>query len=223
MFTQITSAPQPQSSIFRVLVAGFAVVIVLLLAASAIAVNSARSVKESAASLVDEQLTTTRLMQEVESEQEALNAVFYKLSRGPDQVDRERVLQELDDADTHIARILDEAAGRPQEALWRDLRKATLSFSAEARRLLSEKRVTSYSSRNLFHRHEEVTAVITKLVAGGYQRAVSAQAEIERRSTRLVSESLLLLGAVPLSGAVVFLAHSPNRGTITSQDGMAER
>ena len=173
---------------FTVLVIGFAVVIILLLAAGAVAVNSARSVKESSAGLVAEQLTTTRLIEEVETEQGALNAVFYKISRAPEQVDREHVLRELDDADAQIGRL-------PNEGPWRDLRRASLNFSAEARNLLDDRRVSSYSTRELFRRHEEVTSMIARLVGAGYQRSVQAQAAIEKKSAHLVGESLLLLGA----------------------------
>jgi signal transduction histidine kinase len=181
-------------SIFRVLVVGFTTVIILLVVAGAIALNSAHSVKQTAAALVSEQLTTTRLIEEVEREQQAINAVFYKLTRTPELVDRERLLAELDDADERIRRIFAEA-GNPQEGVWRNLRQASLSFSAEARRLLSQNSVSSFSSRDLFRRHEEVTSLIAKLIAAGYQRAVAAQDEIERRSERLVRESLILLGA----------------------------
>ena len=42
----------------------------------------------SAADLVADQLVITRLMDEVEREQEVLNATFYRLSRTPETVDR---------------------------------------------------------------------------------------------------------------------------------------
>jgi signal transduction histidine kinase len=181
-------------SIFRVLIGGFSIVIALLVAAGAIVVNSARSVKENAAALVAQQLTSTRLMEQVESEQQALNAVFYKLTRDPEQLDRGRIIAELDAADLRMRRILGEGESRADQQQWDELRQASASFSAEARRLLSEPDVTSYSSRDLLRRHEEATAIIGKLVASGYQRALAAQREIERRSGRLAKESLVLLG-----------------------------
>jgi signal transduction histidine kinase len=187
------------SSIVRVLVVGFSTVIVLLVAAGAIALNNAHSIKESAGSLVRDQLTTTRLVEEVEREQEAINAVFFKLSRGTDIGDRERVFRELDQADQNIERIVDEASGTSDEPLWDELREASLSFSAEARRLLSLKNMPSYSSRDLFVRHEEVTSVIAHLVSSGSQRALAARNDIDRRSSRLVRDALLLLGGCVLA------------------------
>lgn len=192
-------------NIFRVLVAGFSVVIVLLVAAGAIGVNTARSIKETAAGLVREQLVTTRLMDEVEREQEVLNAAFYKLSRAPNPEDREHVLSQLDGADREIQRIVAEAKGSSQEQLWGDLSQATSGFSTEARRLLAGNDLSNYSSRDLFHRHEEVTMRVAQLISAGYQRALKTQTEIEHRSQTLVEESLLLLGAclaAALLGAV---------------------
>jgi signal transduction histidine kinase len=187
------------ASIVRVLAVGFSTVIVLLVAAGAIALNNAHSIKESAGSLVRNQLTTTRLVEEVEREQEAINAVFFKLSRGTDIGDRERVFRELDQADENIDRIVGEASGTTDEPLWDELREASLSFSAEARRLLSLKNMPSYSSRDLFVRHEEVTSVIAHLVNSGSQRALAARSDIDRRSSRLVRDALLLLGGCVLA------------------------
>lgn len=183
MFQQITNR-----SVYTVLAIGFAAVIVLLVAAAAVAVNSARSVKENAAELVAQQATTTRLIEEVETEQEALNAVFYKISRSPESIDRDRIVAELDEADQQISRL-------PDDGPWRELKRAASGFSSEARRLLNDRRVSSYSTRELFRRHEEVTSLIARLVGRGYQRAIQAEAGIEKRSSRLVRESLILLGA----------------------------
>ena len=189
-------------SIVRVLIVGFSSVIVLLVAAGGIALHNARSIKESAASLVRDQLTTTRLVEQVEREQEAINAVFYKLSRGPDIGDRERVFGQLEEADQNIGRIVAEAAESSDEPLWNELRAASLGFTAEARRLLSLKNVPSYSTRDLFGRHEEVTSVIAHLVSSGSQRALAARRDIDRRSSGLVREALLLLGGCVVAALV---------------------
>lgn len=180
-------------SIFRVLVVGFSIVIILLIAAGAVGLNNAHSFQASASGLVAEQSTTTRLVEEVEREQDALNAVFYKLSRGPELVDRDRVLQQLDEADRSLDRIVAEARGRPQEGLWMELLRSSKEFSGEARRLLALPAVPSYLSRDLFRRHEEVTSVIARLIGNGYQRMLTARSGIELRSNRLARDSLILL------------------------------
>src|SRR5256885_12974108 len=103
-------------TLLQVLVIGFSVVILLLAAAAFIGVNNARSIAASAAELVSDQLVIARLLDEVEREQEVLNAAFYRLSRAPAAVDRERVLADLDKADQEIRRLVAEARGGPNEA-----------------------------------------------------------------------------------------------------------
>src|SRR5580704_17481533 len=105
-------------TLLRVLVIGFAAVIVLMAAATITGVNNARSIAASAAGLVDNQLVIARLLDEVEREQEVLNAAFYRLSRTPDTVDRERVLADLDQTDEEIHKMVAEAQGGPNEAAW---------------------------------------------------------------------------------------------------------
>ncbi|PYT11830.1 MAG: hypothetical protein DMG59_25270, partial [Acidobacteria bacterium] len=161
------------STLLRVLGVGFAVVIVLLAAAAAIGVNHARSIAASAAGLVADQLVTTRLLDEVEREQEVLNTAFYRLSRAPEIVDRERVLADLDQTDSQVERLCSQGRSGPDEAAWKSLQRAVLDFSSEARQLLSRRKVAAYSSRDLFFRHEEVTAVVARLVALSYARAAA--------------------------------------------------
>jgi hypothetical protein len=87
-----TVSPDPVTykKLLRVLVLGFSAVIVLLVAAAFVGVNSAQLIKQSTAELVRSELVTTRLIDELQREQDTLNATFYKLSRGPETVDRDR-------------------------------------------------------------------------------------------------------------------------------------
>ena len=190
------------SRIFRVLVVGFSATIVLLVAAAAIAVQNARLIRTSATGLANQQLVTTRLVNELQLEQQTINAAFYRLSRGPDSLDRQRVLAQLDDADRMIGLIVSDASQTPQAQVWRDLYRAVSGFSTEARRLLALKNVPAYSTRDLFRRHEEVTKAAATLIDNGFRRAASAEQEIERRSARLVRDSLILLGACLLAALV---------------------
>lgn len=187
------------SRMFRVLVVGFSSTIVLLVAAAAIAVQNARLIRESATGLANEQLVTTRLVNELQTEQQTINAAFYRLSRGPDALDRQRVLAQLDETDRIVKRIVADASQTPEAQSWRDLDKAVSGFSTEARRLLALKNVPAYSTRDLFRRHEQVTRVAATLIAGGFRRASFTEQLIERRSARLVRDSLLLLGGCLLA------------------------
>src|ERR1051325_931722 len=97
---QITS-----QNIFRVLAAGFGLVILLLVAAAIVGVRSVQSIQHNAANLVREQSVTNRLIDELHSQQTSLAEVFSVLARDPDSVDYDRIMAQLDKADREIGRI----------------------------------------------------------------------------------------------------------------------
>jgi signal transduction histidine kinase len=187
---QITHA-----NIFRVLIFGFMLVILLLLAAAGISVQNIRSIKESAADLVSQELVANRLIDDIQHEQVALNAVFLKLSRDPEFVDREKVLSELDDADSRMEVIGESVAGTPEEPLWNELKKASGQFSQEARRLLSDEHASTLLSRDLFRRQQDSLSIVAKLAAANHRNASIAREQIDRRSAELTQHSAMILGA----------------------------
>ncbi len=166
-------------TVFRVLLAGFLLVILLLVAAGFIVVQNIRSIKESAARLAGQELMATRLLEDVQREQAALSAIFHKLSRGPELVDREKVLAELDEADDRLEEIGASVIGTPEEPLWNEVKRASNAFSAEARRLLSQEYPSTLLSRDLFRRHEEALSLVARLAAASYAKAAEAKAQIE--------------------------------------------
>jgi signal transduction histidine kinase len=193
-------------TLLRVLVIGFAVVIALLATAAVIGVHNARSITASAAGLVANQLVITRLLDEVEREQEALNAAFYRMSRAPENVDRAKVLAALDQTGGEVAILVKEARGGPDEAAWNALERAVLDFSTEARQLLTGKKAPGFSSRDLFFRHEEVTTVVARLADLSYARAADTRRRVDAQTESIVTESVLLIGGcllVALVSAVV--------------------
>jgi signal transduction histidine kinase len=193
-------------TLLRVLVIGFAVVIALLAAAAVIGVHNARSITASTEALVADQLVITRLLDEVEREQEALNAAFYRLSRAPENVDRAKVLAALDQTGGEVEVLVQKARGGPDEAAWNALERAVLDFSTEARQLLAGKKAPGFSSRDLFVQHEEVTAVVAHLADLSYARAADTRRRVDAQTNSIVTESVLLIGGcflVALVSAVV--------------------
>jgi len=202
-------------TLLRVLVIGFAAVIVLMAAAAVIGVTNARST----AALVSAQLDIVRLIDEVEREQSVLNATFFELSGARGDVrgsprghvgtdaDRARMLADLDQTDAAIGRIATEAVGRFNDAVsqsngaggdtnviaWNRLHLAVLAFSQQARQLLQGNSIES-SSPELFLRHEDVTAAVARVVELGYARAIETRNRADRQTETLAQETKLLLG-----------------------------
>jgi len=184
-----------RARILRVLVGGFALVIFLLLAAGFFGVRNIESIRERVASLEEGQAVTSRLIREIEDEQTALSAVFYKLSRDPESVDRDAILADLDESDERIARIVSEVSGTSEKSLWQELQSSSSAFAEEARRLLGLEDATTLLSRDLFHRHDQVNSIVAQLIQATNQKALDNQNQIRIRSRQLLRSSSVLLGA----------------------------
>jgi signal transduction histidine kinase len=180
-------------ALLRVLLIGFALVITMLIAAAIIGVGDARAIAASSASLMRNQLVIAQLTDEIDREQQVLNAAFYQLSRSPELVDRDRILADLDQTDQEIHRMVQDARRGPDEDAWNSLERAVRDFSVEARQLLSRSKVPVHSSRDLFAMHQRVTMVVARLVDSSYARAVQTNQGMEQQAQRFVYDSLLLL------------------------------
>jgi signal transduction histidine kinase len=185
---------------FRVLIAGFGMVILLLLAAALVGIRGIRSVQQNAASLLREQSLTRRLIADLRKQQSSLSEVFSILARDPDSLDDQGILSQLAEADRDIDRISAEGAQTPERPLWDLLQQSSRAFSREARRLLSVEQPETFASMDLFRYHEEFTAVVARLIERGYGKVSGAQADIEQRS------STLLKGSAWFAGGSVLLA-----------------
>src|ERR1035441_2372251 len=181
-------------NIFRVLMAGFTLVIVLLVAAAIVGIQSIQSIQENANSLVREQSLTNRLIDELHSQQTTLSEVFSVLAREPDSVDYYKIMSQLDEADRDIARISQEGARTAEHDLWQRLNRSSLDFSREARRLLSIEEPETFSSIDLFRYHGAFASVVARLLEAEYRKLNAAQAQIERRTSHLRDISLLFAG-----------------------------
>src|ERR1051325_1196383 len=189
-------------TIFRVLIAGFSLVILLLVAAPIVGIRNIQSIRESAASLVREQSVTNRLIDELHSQQTSLSEVFSVLARDPDSVDYDRIMAQLDEADRDIDRISAEGAQTEESRLWTRLKQSSLDFSHEARRLLTAENVETYASIDLFRAHEAFISVVARLIETGYRKVSRAQEQIDRRSTRLYDISFFFCAASVLLALV---------------------
>jgi signal transduction histidine kinase len=187
--------PITHRSLLRVLIAGFSLVIILLLAGAFIGIRNIQSIKDNAARLIEEQQVTNRLLSEVRRQQESLSEVFSVLARDPDSVDYGKIVAQLQEANQNIARIVAEGAQTPQHRLYDQLKEASAAFSAEARRLLDVEEPVTFSSQDLIRDHEAFISVTAKLIDASYHRAVAAQNQIDRRSERMVKESAAFMGA----------------------------
>ncbi len=171
------------------LLAGFSLVILLLVAAAIVSVRNIQRIQENAASLVREQSVTNRLIDELNSQQTSLSEVFSILARDPDTVDYARIMAQLDEADRDIGRISAEGAQTAEKRLWERLNQSSVAFSNEARRILAADHPETFASVDLFRLHEAFLSVVARLIEAEYRKVSAAQAQIDQRSARLLGVS----------------------------------
>ena len=182
-------------AIVRVLIGGFSLVIILLVGASVVGLRATRSMRSEAARLAKEQLVTARLLNEIQVEQGALNAVFFRLSRSAGSFDGEAVLTQLEAAEGELSRILESMSGESAAGPWSELKAAANEFSDEALRVVAGKDLSTRSLRGLFQKHERVIRLVNDLVTASTSRSAGMEAQIDLQSRGLVNRSLMLLGA----------------------------
>jgi signal transduction histidine kinase len=197
--------PITHQNIFRVLIAGFGLVILLLAAAATVGLRNIRAVQQSAASLVREQAVTNRLIDELKRQQTSLSEVFSVLARDPDSVDYDRIMSQLEEADRDIERISAEGSRTAEIRLWARLLEASRAFSGEARRLLTVEDPETFASLDLFRDHEAFVSVVARLIEAEYRKVSAAQAQIDKRSSQLLDASLIFTGGSALL-ALLFAA-----------------
>ena len=204
-------------NVFRVLIAGFALVMVALAVATVAGLRNIESIQNNAADLIREQSVTNRLIDELQRQQATLREVFSILARDPDVVDYDRIMTQLDEVDRDIDRISAEGAQTPESHLWGRLRDHSREFSSEARRLLTAEDPETFSSSDLFRHHEAFTSVVARLIEAEYRKVSTAQAQIDRRSARLAEDSLVFacigaLLALVFAGVTVRMVSGLIRG-----------
>lgn len=187
--------PVTARAIARVLLAGFALVILFLLAAGLLGVRNISSIRSTTAELLNEQVRIQDLLDAVLKEQRTINAIYADFAKQPDEINEDQLVAQLEASDRDIEQLAAEAAGEPEQALWQDLYRAVTHFSAEARVILSQDTSKRRPLRQLMDVHQTVLRLVDELVEAQTQRSVILKQRLEDLSTRLTMQSAALLGA----------------------------
>jgi two-component system sensor histidine kinase UhpB len=190
--------PITRTSIARVLFAGFGLVILFLLLAGFVGVRNLRAMQNSAGELLREQAITGDLLNEIRREQRALNAVYEKFDKRPDEIDREEVLNELDLADRALEGIAKTSESQPEQTTWKALLSEATHFSKESRHLLESSAGPYEPSGALYKHHQKVLNLVGQLVEIETGRARVLKLQLDQVSTKLARESAILLGGALL-------------------------
>ena len=180
--------------IVRVLLVGFGLVILLLLAAGLLGVRNIGSIRATATDLLEEQVRSFDLLNAVLREQRTINAIYSTIARRPEEMDRDQLLKQLEDSDKALAAIVEDASDEPDQGLWKRLFTEATSFSDEARKLLAEEGPVAGPSLRLLQTHDQVLALVNRLVEVETKRSQDLKRQLEELSGSLLRESSILLG-----------------------------
>jgi signal transduction histidine kinase len=192
-FFSATISPR---TVLRALAAGFGIVLVLMGAASGVALQQAAIVRKSAEGLVREQLLMARLLNEVQLEEKALTEALHRVARSPSQLDRAELLADLAHADSALERLATETAHTHEALTWAELQRCAASFTQEVRRVLrGSQKAAREEIDGLFVLHDRVVQLSRQLLDDTTEHLRAAEALIESESRTLSSELGLLLGS----------------------------
>ena len=180
--------------IVRVLLGGFGLVILLLLAAGLLGVRNISSIRATATDLLEEQVRTSDLLDAVLREQRTINAIYFNIARRPEALDRDQLLGQLVASDKELADIVEAASDEPDQGLWKLLFSEASSFSDESRKILASENPVSGPSTRLLETHRQVLTLVDRLVEVESRRSKGLQQQLESLSGNLLRQSSVLLG-----------------------------
>lgn len=186
--------PVTRKAIVRVLLVGFSLVILLLVAAGFVGVRNLSAIRRTAEEILAGQARTGELLDEVLRQQRAINTIYASFTRPPDLLDREETLEQLQASDNDIEKIATTVQGQPGEELWKELFDAASVFSREARRILQENDRAPAATAELLASHQRVVALVDRMIDASSTRSVRLSRQLEDFSSRMLREAAFLLG-----------------------------
>jgi signal transduction histidine kinase len=189
--------------LLTVLIAGFTVLILLLSGAAYIAIGAIETVSSEAEQLVAEEQAAVRLINEVQSEEGNLSAVFYSVAAGRKSPDRSTLLRRLDNLESAIHKTTDLGIASGRSPLWRKVKQAADLFIAEGRDTIQTARPVTDA---FFVRHQNLIDAVAELASASFAAESDQERREKARAAGRVRYSLVLLGialAVALAGAIL--------------------
>lgn len=183
-------------AILRALAMGLTMVGVLLTAAALVAIRDSQAIRRGTAIVAREQLVMARLLHEVQVQQNALTEILHRLANLSEGRRTTHLLGDLDAADETMEALMSEAGNFQPDESWEVLAHDIQAFTSEAREAVNrEQSLGVEQTQRLFAHHDRVVSHVDTLLQSSSERLRIAELEIERQSTDLATQSVLLLGA----------------------------
>jgi signal transduction histidine kinase len=181
--------------LLRGLTAGFALVLLLLGVAGALAVEGARAIEDNTAKVAREQLVSAQLLNDAQAGQSMLAAVLHQLTRLPGDAEEDQLVKDLETADAQLDRVAKSASATSESGRWSALLESERIFSRGVRQAVRGDVLDTATLRNLFEQHETVVRLEQDLLQASEKRLAKAEQQLDAESRQLASRAVLLLGA----------------------------
>jgi signal transduction histidine kinase len=180
-----------------VLIAGFSLLVLLLIASGYVAIDSMRAIESDTDRVIAEQQATVRLIDEVQSEEGNLSNVFYSLASGHER-SRQELLQRLDNLEAALRRTTKGGEASGDSALWNKVNESADAFIREGRGILQSNQPPT---ENFYRRHQDLLDALADLANTSFKvRADMQQRESEHASSRVRQSVALLSVSLAVAG-----------------------
>jgi len=182
----------PHLRIVSFLLAGFSLLVCLLCASAFVAFRAIQSIEQNASRLMHEQNAGTRLVYDLQQEEDALSAVFYALVADPESQPQTELFRQLDELGSRIHASTETGLKLGTGGNWLEVRTAANAFIAELRRTLIR---GSAPSTRVYVSHQALVDALSQIATQSYQRSAEAQAREAEQTRKWVRNVLVLLAA----------------------------
>jgi len=178
---QFTAFRITERYVLLVLALGFALVMVLLGTAGLVAIRQSERIRRSVAALARDQLLISQLVNDLQTEENAMTDALHQLAQfGPLDSDHRELFHNLELSDQNLSRLADKARGIIGDDVWLDLESSVKQFTREAHRVLEGGKMAEGSGlHSLFQHHDHVIAVVNDLIRSSSERLASTERQIE--------------------------------------------
>jgi signal transduction histidine kinase len=184
-----------ERTVLRVLISGFALVLLLLGLAAFIAVSRAREIQSDSENLVREELVIARLLNEAQAEESTMTSVLHHLVGDGSNAGDADLLRDLAQADVAVSRAARAAEETPDSERWQSLNASVRAFTDLARDVIHNQDRSPAVRERLFATHDAVLRDVKALIKSSADRASNVDKLVASGLRSLMSESTSLLGA----------------------------
>jgi signal transduction histidine kinase len=199
------SNPDPPAvrNALKVLVPGSALMLLMLVAAGYVGISALQFNEQSTARQVLEQEAITRLVDDIQREEDSLNDIFYDMASGVGAAEKRALIEQLSAVTDQVRRTTEAGMSISDPARWLEIRKQADAFLAEVRRSAGPDNRPFAPSTEFFRQHAALMSALSDLVAASYHDATEAEAQTHLRSRERLKQALVLLGIAFLLGIAV--------------------